>query len=57
LLPIKKKRIQKFGGHSKAQVIDAIIKCNGFVSSVAKTLGVDIHAVSPVLRFLKYHNI
>jgi len=42
----KKKKAQPFGGHSQAQVLDAIIKCNGFVSQVAKTLGVSISTVS-----------
>lgn len=42
----KKKKAQPFGGHSQKQVIDAIIGCNGFVSTVAKTLGVSISAVS-----------
>lgn len=41
----KKRKTQKFGGHSKAQVQDTIIGCNGFVSTVAKTLKVSISIV------------
>ena len=41
----KKRKAQKFGGHSQAQVIDTIIGCNGFVSTVAKTLKVSISIV------------
>jgi len=42
----KKKKAQKFGGHSQAQVVDAIKNCHGFVSTVARTLGVSISTVS-----------
>ena len=42
----KKKKAQKFGGHSQAQVLETIKDCHGFVSQIANTLGVSISAVS-----------
>ena len=42
----KKKKAQKFGGHSQAQVLDAIKGCHGFVSQIANTLGISISTVS-----------
>ena len=42
----KKRKTQKFGGHSQAQVLDAIKGCHGFVSQIATTLGVSISTVS-----------
>jgi len=48
-MPIDKKKRKKapaFGGHSKAQVVKAIMGCNGFVSQVAETLKVEISTVS-----------
>jgi len=46
MLTTKKKKTQKFGGHSQAQVLDAIKNCHGFVSQIADTLGASISAVS-----------
>ena len=37
-----------FGGHSQAQVLDAIKGCHGFVSQIATTLGVSISTVSNI---------